>query len=153
VEQDHGAGLARDVARNLVLFMQRPGGQSQFSAPLKIKPVGSRPLREIIDHVSARPAQDHSVDSMGTMVGLSPRQVSRLFANELSTSPAKFVEQMRLEYAKTFLEAGQSVSAAARAAGFGSAESMRRCFVTRLHVSPSDYRARFSTTHLSYMPA
>lgn len=146
VEQDHGAGLARDVARNLVLFMQRPGGQSQFSAPLKVKPVGSRPLREIIDHVSADPRQDHSVDSMGAMVGLGSRQVSRLFANELGTSPAKFVEQIRLEHAKTFLETGQSVTAAARAAGFGSAESMRRSFVARLHVSPSDYRARFSTT-------
>jgi transcriptional regulator GlxA family with amidase domain len=146
VEQDHGSGLAREVARNLVLFMQRPGGQSQFSAPLKIKPVGSRPLREIIDRLSAHPAQDVSVESMGAMVGLSPRQVSRLFADELSTSPAKFVEQMRLEHAKTFLETGQSVTAAARAAGFGSAESMRRTFVARLHVSPSEYRARFSTT-------
>ncbi|MDQ0923857.1 transcriptional regulator GlxA family with amidase domain [Pseudarthrobacter sp. W1I19] len=146
VEQDHGAGLARNVARNLVLFMQRPGNQSQFSAPLKMNPVGSRPLREIIDHVSAHPAQDLSVDYMGAMVGLSPRQVSRLFANELGTSPGRFIEQMRLEHAKTFLETGQSVTAAARAAGFGSAESMRRSFVARLQVTPSNYRARFSTT-------
>lgn len=146
VEQDHGAGIAREVARNLVLFMQRPGGQSQFSAPLELKPVSSRPLRDIIDRVSAQPAWNHSVDSMGSMVGLSPRQVSRLFASELNTSPAKFVEIMRLEHAKAFLEAGHTVTAAARASGFGSTESMRRSFVLRLHISPSDYRSRFSTT-------
>ncbi|MDQ0799006.1 GlxA family transcriptional regulator [Arthrobacter sp. SLBN-112] len=152
VEQDHGAPVAREVARNLVLFMQRPGGQTQFSAPLQIKPVGSRPLRDIVESVSAYPALNHSVDSMGLLVGLSARQVSRLFAAELDTSPARFVERIRLEHAKALLEAGCSVSAAARASGFGSTESLRRSFMNRLHLSPSDYRSRFSTTSPPLVP-
>lgn len=145
VESDCGAMLARQVARNLVLFMQRPGGQSQFSVPLSIKPPENHLLRKAVELIAAHPDRDYSLDSLAALVGLSPRQVSRLFASELGASPLRFVEQVRLDHAQALLAAGHSVSRAAKASGFGSAESMRRIFHQRLHVSPSEYRARFGS--------
>ncbi|MEV4127278.1 GlxA family transcriptional regulator [Nocardia sp. NPDC049707] len=146
VEQDHGADLAREVARNLVMFMQRPGGQSQFSAPLRIRPARTPTVRAVADLVSAEPALDHSVHSLAARVGVSARHLARLFADELNTTPAKYVEQVRLDHAKTLLDTGHGVAATARAAGFGSSETMRRTFVARLGISPSHYRDRFGTT-------
>ncbi|ASN20034.1 GlxA family transcriptional regulator [Arthrobacter sp. YN] len=143
VQRDHGASLARLVAQRLVLFMQRPGGQSQFSAPLSIETPKNEPLRKAVELISARPNADYSSASLAELMGLGPRQVARLFAAELNTSPAKFVEQMRLDHAKAMLAAGQSITKTATAAGFGSPETMRRIFNQRLRSSPSEYRARF----------
>lgn len=146
VEHDHGPDLARDVARNLVVFMQRPGGQSQFSAPLEVRPPRTPTLRSIVDLVSAQPSLDHSASSLAARVGVSTRHLARLFATELDTTPAKYVEQVRLDHAKSLLDTGHGVAETARAAGFGSSETMRRTFVARLGISPSQYRARFETT-------
>lgn len=145
VEQDHGAGLARSVARGLVVFMQRPGGQSQFSAPLEVRPARTPALRSVVDLVAAQPALEHTVASLAAVAGVSPRHLGRMFAAELGTTPAKFVEQVRLDHAKALLDAGSGVAEAARAAGFGSPETMRRVFVARLGVPPSGYRDRFAT--------
>ncbi|MEV6741714.1 GlxA family transcriptional regulator [Streptomyces sp. NPDC051104] len=147
VERDHGADLARDVARSLVMFMQRPGGQSQFSAPLKVSAPRTPALRAVTDLISAQPALEHSTDSLAALVGVSPRHLTRLFNTELGRTPAKFVEHVRLDHAKALLDAGHSVSESARAAGFGSPETLRRAFVARLGVSPGHYRARFAATH------
>ncbi|WP_430332423.1 GlxA family transcriptional regulator [Rhodococcus sp. ACT016] len=146
VEQDHGPDLARAVARSLVVFMQRPGGQSQFSAPLDVRPARTPTVRAVVDLISAQPALDHSTHSLAARVGVSPRHLARLFATELDTTPARFVEQVRLDHARALLDAGHGVAAAARAAGFGSSETMRRTFVARLGISPSQYRGRFATT-------
>ncbi|MEU7876620.1 GlxA family transcriptional regulator [Microbispora bryophytorum] len=147
VEGDHGADLARDVARSLVMFMQRPGGQSQFSAPLKVRVPHTSTLRAVTDLISAQPALKHSTDSLADLAGVSPRHLTRLFTAEFGTSPAKFVELVRLDHAKALLNAGHSVTETARAAGFGSPETLRRVFVARLGVPPGHYRARFATTH------
>ncbi|MFB4283965.1 GlxA family transcriptional regulator [Nonomuraea sp. MTCD27] len=146
VEQDHGPDLARDVARSLVMFMQRPGGQSQFSAPLEVRPPRTPTLRRVVDLIAAQPALDHSVSRLAALVAVSPRHLARLFATELNTTPAKYVEQVRLDHAKVLLAAGHSVAETARVAGFGSPETMRRTFTARLGISPSQYRARFETT-------
>ncbi|MBU3062240.1 GlxA family transcriptional regulator [Nocardia sp. NEAU-G5] len=145
VERDHGVDLAREVARGLVMFMQRPGGQSQFSAPLRVRPPRTPALRTVVDLISAQPALDHSVNSLADRVGVGPRHLARLFAGELDTTPARYVEQVRLDHAKVLLDAGHTVAAAARSAGFGSSETMRRIFVARFGISPSQYRARFGT--------
>ncbi|MET4538561.1 transcriptional regulator GlxA family with amidase domain [Arthrobacter bambusae] len=145
VEKDHGTVLARGVAQKLVLFMQRPGGQSQFSAPLSVQTPKNQPLRDVVDHISAHPEHNHTSDSIAKMVGLSSRQVARLFAAELRTSPTKFVEQIRLDRAKALLAAGQGIAKTAAVTGFGSSESMRRIFNQRLSVSPSEYRTRFQS--------
>ncbi|MFD8492729.1 GlxA family transcriptional regulator [Amycolatopsis sp. NPDC059657] len=146
VEQDHGAELARTVARGLVMFMQRPGGQSQFSAPLRLRAPRTPTLRSIVDLVSAQPALDHSARTMASRAGVSARHLARMFAGELDTTPARYVEQVRLDHAKALLDAGHGVAETARSAGFGSSETMRRVFVARFGTSPSDYRARFKTT-------
>jgi transcriptional regulator GlxA family with amidase domain len=146
VEADHGADLARDVARGLVMFMQRPGGQSQFSAPLDLRPPRSAPLRAVTDLVSAQPALEHTADSLAAVAGVSPRHLTRLFTAELGTSPARYVERVRLDHAKALLTAGHGVAETARAAGFGSAETLRRVFAARFGVPPGHYRARFATT-------
>ena len=146
VEQDHGPDLAREVARNLVMFMQRPGGQSQFAAPLQIRAPRTPTLRTVVDLVSSQPALDHSISSLAAHAGVSPRHLARLFAAELDVSPAKFVERTRLDYAQSMLDAGHGVTDTARLAGFGSAETMRRLFVARFGIPPSQYRARFKTT-------
>ncbi|WP_228001450.1 GlxA family transcriptional regulator [Nocardia australiensis] len=152
VERDHGADLARDVARNLVMFMQRPGSQSQFSAPLQVRPPRTPALRTVVDLISAQPALDHSINSLAARVGVGPRHLARLFAGELDTTPARYVERVRLDHAKVLLDAGHTVSAAARAAGFGSSETMRRIFVARFGVSPSQYRDRFGTADVGSRP-
>ncbi|MFC4336814.1 GlxA family transcriptional regulator [Salininema proteolyticum] len=140
VEADHGPDLARDVARNLVMFMQRPGGQSQFSEPLAIRPPRTPALRAVVDLVAAEPARAHTTSSLARVAGVSPRHLTRLFAAELGVSPARFVERTRLDHAKRLLDGGHSVSQAARASGFGSPETLRRTFVARFGIPPSQYQ-------------
>lgn len=145
VEEDHGPDIAREVARNLVMFMQRPGGQSQFAAPLEIRAPRTTVLRTVVDLVAAQPALEHSNTSLAHHAGVSPRHLARLFASELETTPARFVERIRLDYAKSSLTAGRGVAETARLVGFGSAETMRRLFVARFGVSPSEYRSWFTS--------
>jgi transcriptional regulator GlxA family with amidase domain len=146
VEHDHGPDLARSVARSLVVFMQRPGGQSQYSSYLEVPPPRTPTLRTVIDLISAQPELDHSAAKLADRVGVSARHLTRMFATELDTTPAKYVERVRLDRAKALLESGHAIEAAARAAGFGSAETLRRTFVARLGVSPKQYRDRFTTS-------
>ncbi len=94
----------------------------------------------------AREVARHSIASLAAHAGVSPRHLARLFATELDVSPAKFVERTRLDHAQSMLDAGHGVTETARLAGFGSAETMRRLFVARFGVPPSQYRARFKTT-------
>jgi transcriptional regulator GlxA family with amidase domain len=148
VERDHGSILARDVARSLVMFMQRPGGQSQFSTGLRFPPVRTPPLRKVVDHVIADPAASHSTTSLAAVASLSPRHLTRLFATELNTTPGKFVELTRIEAAKSLLARGCTVTQTADLAGFGSGETLRRSFKSHLGISPSEYAARFGTPTL-----
>lgn len=116
VEADHGPDPARQVARSLVVYMQRPGGQTQYSAPLRT-PVPRLPtLRAVVDLVAADPGGEHTAASLAAVAGVSPRHLARLFAAELDTSPAKYVERVRLDAARSLLDAGHSVTRAARLA-------------------------------------
>lgn len=146
VEEDAGADLAREVARDLVVFMQRPGGQSQFSASLRAPVPHHDALRAVLDAISADPAGDHSVPAMAARSGVSARHLTRLFRDRLDESPAGYVEAVRVEAAQALLADGETVTAAALRSGFGGDESMRRAFWRRLGVTPSAYRARFRTT-------
>jgi transcriptional regulator GlxA family with amidase domain len=143
LEDDHGEGLARQVAQSLVVFLQRPGGQSQFSPTLQ----GPRPhtsaLRAVFDAVAADPAGEHTIPKLAAHAALSPRHLTRLFQEELGTTPAKYVEAVRFDSAKASLEGGHSITEAAHRAGYGSSESLRRAFVSRLGVSPRTYLQRF----------
>lgn len=143
VERDHGPALARDVARSLVVFLQRPGGQSQFSPSLRALLPHTAPLRKLRDVVAADPAGDYSLASLAALANVSPRHLTRLFRDELGTTPAKYVELIRFGTAKDLLDAGSSVTDTAFRSGFGSSESLRRAFIQRLGISPRAYQQRF----------
>jgi transcriptional regulator GlxA family with amidase domain len=146
VEEDHGPEVARTVARWLVLFLQRPGGQSQFSERLAPPAPRTASLRPVLDSIAADPAGDHRLEALATRAAMSERHLVRRFAAELRTSPARFVERVRVEAARTALEEGATVEEAARRCGFSSGEIMRRAFLRVLGVTPSEYRQRFTTT-------
>ena len=146
VEEDHGADVARAVARELVVFLRRPGGQAQFSTAAATPPARSALLRSLITAVLADPSGDHTLTSMAARVAVSPRHLSRLFRAELGTTPARWLERIRLDRAQQLLLEGHSVTGAARDSGFGSDESLRRAFAHHLGTTPSEYRTRFRTT-------
>jgi transcriptional regulator GlxA family with amidase domain len=146
VEEDQAPDLARDVARTLVVYMQRAGGQSQFSAPLQGPPPRSPALRRITDLVTANPHGDHSLGELAKHLNVSTRHLTRLFHDELSTTPARYVENIRFDMARALLDQGHTATQAATRAGFPSYESMRRVFARKLSISPAAYQRRFSTT-------
>jgi transcriptional regulator GlxA family with amidase domain len=139
VEQDYGPDVAAKVVRQMILFMQRPGGYSQFSSRSRSVPAAGSPLRPLLDAISAEPAADYSLARMSAVVGASPRTLIRLFREQLGTTPARYVEQARIEVAKGLLMNGSSVTRTAQLSGFNSAETLRRVFVNQVGVSPSVY--------------
>jgi transcriptional regulator GlxA family with amidase domain len=143
VEQDYGAELVRDVARWLVVYLKRAGGQSQFSSLIEANPPPQSALRVVTDAIAAEPEADHSVRTLAVRASLSTRQLTRLFRSELGTTPAGYVEMVRIDAARAALDAGRSVTETAHLAGFGSTETLRRAFVEHLGVSPKAYRDRF----------
>ncbi len=147
VEMDYGTALVRDVARWLVVYLKRAGGQSQFSVLVETDPPPQSPLRAVIDAIAADPAADHSVKKLAARASLSTRQLTRLFQSELGMSPARYVELVRIDFARGALESGRSVTETAGMAGFGSIETLRRVFVSHLGISPKAYRDRFRTAY------
>jgi transcriptional regulator GlxA family with amidase domain len=145
VERDRGPETARRVAQELVVFLSRPGGQSQFSAAGRDPLPSGDPLRAVRAAVLADPAGPHSPATMAARAALSERQLGRLFRRQLATTPARWVESVRLEAAQRLLLAGHPVGMAARLSGLGSDETLRRVFARHVGVSPSDYRDRFAT--------
>jgi len=147
VEADHGPVLAREVARFLVVFMQRPGGQTQFSVRMRADPEVREPLREVLDAITAEPAADHRLAALSRRAGFSERHLSRVFLRELGTTPARYVEATRLEAARALLESSDApLDVIARESGLGSAETLRRTFNREVGISPHAYRQRFRTT-------
>jgi transcriptional regulator GlxA family with amidase domain len=144
VEEDLGAEVALEAARWLVLFLKRPGGQAQFSAGLAAQAAVREPLRALQGWIADHLDEDLSVGALAARACLSERQFARAWRAETGLTPAAYVEALRVERARALLEGGAPVDAAARAAGFRSAEVLRRVFHRRLGVAPADYRARFS---------
>jgi transcriptional regulator GlxA family with amidase domain len=145
IEEDHGVDVSREVARFLVVYLQRAGGQSQFSAPLQGPPPRSPSLRGVVDRVTADPAGDHSLAALAGHLHISPRHLTRLFREELDTTPARYVESIRFDIAKSLLDQGYTATQVASLAGFPGYESLRRVFVRELSISPAAYQRRFST--------
>ncbi|MFF7855291.1 DJ-1/PfpI family protein [Streptomyces sp. NPDC007904] len=144
VEDDLGRDVAHAVARELVLFLRRPGGQSQFSVALWARQPATDPMRAAVAAIHAEPGARHGIADLAARAGLSPRHLQRRFTAELGVPPAAFVERVRVEAARRALtEADEPLEAIARRCGFGTAETLRRTFHRRVGVAPSDYRARF----------
>ena len=147
IEQDHGPTLARDVARDLVVFMARPGDQSQFSVRLEAQPTNNSVVRDVMDTITADPRHNHTLGSLAASAGVSARHLSRLFLTETGHTPQHFVDRTRLEAACAILTSGpESLEHVAERTGVGSSESLRRLFQRELGLTPGAYRKRFKTT-------
>jgi transcriptional regulator GlxA family with amidase domain len=144
VEEDHGSRLALQVARNLVLYLRRPGGQSQFSAALSLQIADRKPLTELEAWVLDNLNKSLTVPVLAQRVAMSPRNFARVFGHEMKTTPAKFVERLRVEAARRRLEESQnSMETIASECGFGNINSMRNAFQRTLKIPPGQYRRHF----------
>jgi transcriptional regulator GlxA family with amidase domain len=146
VEEDQGKELALTLARWLVVYLRRPGGQSQFSVPLASEAAEPEPLRALLAWMTEHPAADLRVPALAQRAGMSERNFTRVFRRELGVTPAAHVEALRLEAARRALETtARPHKAIAEACGFGTVETMHRVFQRALHVTPRAYRERFAT--------
>ncbi len=146
VEEDLGHAVALAVARRLVVFLKRPGGQSQFSGHLAAQAVAPGPLGALPEWINDHLDGDLSVEALAGRVAMSPRHFARVFLRETGQTPAKFVERARLDAARRDLEVGDlRLEQVAARCGFASSEHMRRTFLRHLRVGPADYRRRFQT--------
>jgi transcriptional regulator GlxA family with amidase domain len=144
VEDDLGRDMALAIARQLVVFLRRPGNQSQFSAQLSAQVARRAPLRDVQQWIAEHPAGDLSVEALAEKASLSPRQFARAFAAEVGMPPGRYVERTRLEAARRHLEdTPEGIEQTARACGYRTSEAMRRAFIEALGVSPAEYRRRF----------
>ncbi|MEN3209606.1 GlxA family transcriptional regulator [Methylorubrum populi] len=143
VESDLGRATALAVARYLVVFLKRPGGQAQFSAALSLQAAGDR--FEALHHwMRAHLDADLSLPALAAEAGMSERSFSRRYAEQTGITPARAVERLRVEAARQMLaETRQPVKRIAQRCGFGSEETMRRSFLRLLASTPQDYRLRF----------
>jgi len=144
VEEDHGREVAVAVARELVMLLKRPGGQSQFSVQLMAQTADRQPLRDLQVWIGAHPGADLSVVALARRAAMSVRNFARVFTREVGMTPARFVERARVEAARRRLEESSiGVEAVATQRGFSSAEIMRRTFLRTVRVNPAEYRHRF----------
>ena len=151
VEEDHGSRLALQVARNLVLYLRRPGGQSQFSAALSLQLTDRKPLRDLEAWVLDNLQKPLTVPLLAERIAMSPRNFARVFTKEMKTTPAKFVESLRVEAARRRLEESHnSLEMIAGECGFGNVNSMRNVFQRTLKIAPAQYRRHFR--HLKHPP-
>jgi transcriptional regulator GlxA family with amidase domain len=148
IEEDFGHTVALDIARRLVVFLKRPGGQSQFSTVLaaQASDVEGR-FSALHAWILENIASDLKVERLAEMAGMTPRTFARTYVSRTGMTPASGVEALRVETARLLLESGQvgGVVEVAKRAGFGDDERMRRAFIRHLGVSPSEYRRRFSS--------
>jgi transcriptional regulator GlxA family with amidase domain len=140
VEKDLGAEIARAVARKMVVYHRRAGGQSQFSTLLELEPKSDR-IQTVFDYAGRNLKRPLSVDELATAAALSPRQFSRVFRAETGQSPARAVERLRVEAARVLIEQGRhTLDAIAEQTGFGNRERMRRAFLRTIGQPPQTIR-------------
>lgn len=146
VERDHGRALALAVARQLVVFLRRPGGQSQFSAELAAETLAPDPRRfaDLTRWMAANLRADLSVDALAARSAMSARNFARRFGEAMHVAPGRYVQNLRIDAARRLLTGTSwSMARVAQRCGFASDESMRQCFQRHLDIAPSEFRARF----------
>jgi len=147
VADDLGTDVAQTLARWLVMFLHRPGGQTQFATPVWVPRAERSAVRAAQDRVESAPGGDHRLPVLAATASMSVRHFTRVFTTEVGQSPGRFVERVRFEAARADLEAGDdTLDVVAERCGLGSAESLRRVFHRHLGVSPDAYRRRFGKT-------
>ena len=145
VEEDHGRDLALLVARYMVVFLKRPGGQSQFSAHLAAQMSGKTPIQQAQAYVLQNLAAPLTVDALASQAGMSTRNFARVFRTEMNMTPADFVGAARLDARRLLGDTDLALQRIAAQTGFGDVNTMRRTFVRHLGLTPADYRRRFLT--------
>ncbi|MCT7658429.1 GlxA family transcriptional regulator [Mycobacterium deserti] len=145
VEDDHGTDAAQTVARWLVMYLRRPGGQTQFAAPVWMPRAKREPIRAVQEAIESEPGGLHSITELARRAAMSPRHFTRVFTIEVGEAPGAYVERIRTEAARRQLEeTDDTVTVIAERCGFGTAETLRRNFIRRLGVSPDQYRKTFA---------
>jgi transcriptional regulator GlxA family with amidase domain len=146
VEADCGVAVAQTVARWLVMFLHRPGGQTQFASPVWVPRAERSTIRAVQTLIETAPDGDHRLPALAAAAAMSVRHFARVFTDEVGETPARFVERVRVEAARTELETTtDTLDRIAVRCGLGTAETLRRVFQRRLAVSPDAYRRRFFT--------
>jgi len=144
IEEDFGSKTALAVAREMVVYLKRSGGQEQYSEPLQFQTNSSDRFAELVAWMTSNPTKQMSVESLARRTSLSPRQFFRRFKEVFGSSPATFVETLRLNEARRRLSAGEiSIEGVAESVGFNGADSFRRAFSRRFRVTPSKFRRSF----------
>jgi transcriptional regulator GlxA family with amidase domain len=144
IEEDFGAKMALAVAREMVVYLKRSGGQEQYSEPLQFQTNSRDRFAELVAWMTSNPTEEMSVESLAKRASLSPRQFFRRFKQHFGSSPATFVETLRLNEARRRLSVGEtSIEGVAESVGFNGADSFRRAFERRFRVTPSKYRRSF----------
>jgi transcriptional regulator GlxA family with amidase domain len=150
VEEDHGRSVALRVAKELILFLKRPGGQSQFSVHLEAQIAENGPIRDIHEWILDNLAEDLSVESLAARLAMSSRNFARLFKREVDMTPGEYVEAARVEAARRMLEESDApLKKIARMCGFPDQSGLRRAFLRRINVTPVEYRQRFRPLDLA----
>jgi transcriptional regulator GlxA family with amidase domain len=154
VEDDYGTEVAQTVARYLVLYLRRPGGQTQFAAPMWMPRAKRAPIRDVQEAIESEPGGAHSVTDLARRAAMSPRHFTRVFTDEVGEAPGAYVERVRTEAARRQLEeTDDTVTVIAARCGFGTAETMRRNFVRRVGISPDQYRKTSAHARSKVSPA
>ena len=154
VQEDLGVDVAQTVARWLVMFLHRPGGQTQFASPVWVPRAERTTVRAVQTLVETAPGGDHRVGALAAAAAMSVRHFTRVFTAEVGETPSRFVERTRLEAARRELETtADTLDVVAARCGLGSAETLRRVFQRHLGVSPDAYRRRFRTAPMERTPA
>jgi len=147
VEEDLGREVALYVARRLVVFLKRPGDQSQFSVHLAAQALDRSRLNAVQQYILNHPTEDLSVDALARIAAMSARNFTRVFSQEVGIPPSEYVDLLRIDVARHLIEASRlTLDAIAIKAGFRSARAMRRAFLAHIGVAPSEYRERFVTS-------
>ena len=145
VEDDLGTEIAQTVARWMVIYLRRPGGQTQFAAPVWMPRARRAPIRAVQEAIEAEPGGPHNVTELARRAAMSPRHFTRVFTDEVGEAPGAYVERIRTDAARRQLvETNDTIVVIATRCGFGTAETMRRNFIRRIGVSPDQYRKTFA---------
>ena len=153
VEEDHGRSVALRVAKELILFLKRPGGQSQFSVHLETQIAEVGPIRDIHEWILLNLAEDLSVETLAARLGMSARNFSRLFKRQTDMTPGDYVEAARVEAARRMLEESDTpLKKIAGMCGFADQGGLRRAFMRLIFVTPGEYRQRFRPSEPTVVP-
>jgi transcriptional regulator GlxA family with amidase domain len=147
IEEDHGPELARDVARHLVVYLQRPGNQAQMSLFTSAPAPRDDTVRALVEYIAAHPADDLGTEALAARAGMTPRHLTRLFTKDLGQAPGRYIRTVRTETAAQLLATTTlPLASVAARCGFGTPESLRKAFTAHYGISPSHYRTRMRST-------